>query len=339
MKTGAGKNRKRHESLHLHVMTTMEKETPRLNAAHIKAEALRLGFSACGLALAAPVGPAHAAFFRQWLAGGRQAGMDYMARHEALRLDPALLAEGCRTVVSVALNYRPATEMPANRLQLAWYAYGQDYHDIMRQKLRQLLESLQQGWPEGTLAGRACCDTAPVLERYWAWRCGLGWIGKHTQLVAPRAGSAFFLGEIFLNQPADRYDTPLSDHCGNCTRCVDACPTHALTPGEGLDARRCLSYLTIENRGPIPSEAAACMAPYLYGCDRCLRACPHLNGALPTRETAFAPRPELLEMTDDDWMKLDVEQYRRLFKGSAVKRAKFEGLTRNLAALAKGRQD
>ena len=134
--------------------------------------------------------------------------MDYMARHEALRLDPALLAEGCRTVVSVALNYRPATEMPADRLQLAWYAYGQDYHDIMRQKLRQLLESLQQDWPEGTLAGRACCDTAPVLERYWAWRCGLGWIGKHTQLVAPRAGSAFFLGEIFLNQPADRYDTP-----------------------------------------------------------------------------------------------------------------------------------
>lgn len=317
----------------------MEKTSQRLHAAHIKAEALRLGFSACGLAPAAPVDRLHADAFRRWTGEGQQAGMDYMARHEDLRLDPRLLAEDCRTVVSVALNYRPPTELPEGRLQIAWYAYGQDYHDVVREKLRRLLETLQQEWPEGGLSGRVCCDTAPVLERYWAWRCGIGWLGRHTQLTVPRAGSAFFLGEILLNREADCYDSPMDSLCGGCTRCVDACPTQAITPDGRLDARRCLSYLTIENRGPIPDEAAARMYPYFYGCDRCLKACPHLRSGTPTRETAFAPRPELLDMTDDDWYALDVEQYRRLFKGSAVKRAKFEGLKRNLAAIEKFRQN
>ena len=321
----------------------MERTIPRLSAAQIKAEALRLGFSACGLAPAAPANARHAAFFRQWLAQGRQAGMDYMARHEDLRLDPRLLMESCRTVVSVILNYRPATPIPPDRLQIAWYAYGQDYHDVVRAKLQALLQALQQDFPDGTLQGRACCDTAPVLERYWAWRCGLGWIGRHTQLVVPHAGSAFFIGELLLNFPADTYDSPIASGgtgysdsfatlCGTCTRCVDACPTHALSAG-GLDARRCLSYLTIENRGPIPEEAAQEMYPYLYGCDRCLQACPHLRHAVPAQEPAFTPRPELLQMTKEDWRHLSVEQYRRLFKGSAVKRAKYEGLVRNLTAL------
>ncbi len=321
----------------------MERTIPRLSAAQIKAEALRLGFSACGLAPAAPADTLHAAFLRQWLAQGRQADMDYMARHEDLRLDPRLLMEGCRTVVSVILNYRPATPIPPDRLQIAWYAYGQDYHDVIRAKLQALLQALQQDFPDGTLQGRACCDTAPVLERYWAWRCGLGWIGRHTQLVVPHAGSAFFIGELLLNLPADTYDSPIASGgtgysdsfatlCGTCTRCVDACPTHALSAG-GLDARRCLSYLTIENRGPIPEEAAQEMYPYLYGCDRCLQACPHLRHAVPAQEPAFTPRPELLQMTKEDWRHLSVEQYRRLFKGSAVKRAKYEGLVRNLTAL------
>lgn len=305
-----------------------------LSATQIKAEAARLGFSACGLAPAEPVAPLHAAFFKRWLGEGRQAGMAYMEGHEAKRLDPRLLVEGCRTVVCVALNYRPSTPIPDHKLQIAWYAYGQDYHDIMRQKLNSLLETLRHSTPEGTLQGRAFCDTAPILERYWAWRCGLGWIGRHTQLVIPRAGSAFFLGELMLNLPADAYDAPFpTDRCGTCRRCIEACPTQTLEEGRGLDARRCLSYLTIENRGGIPEEAAARMYPYFYGCDRCLRVCPHLRSAPPATEPAFTPRPELLQMEEEDWMALDVERYRMLFKGSAVKRAKYEGLIRNLKAL------
>ena len=162
----------------------------------------------------------------------------------------------------------------------------------------------------------------------------MGWIGRHTQLVIPRAGSAFFLGELMLNLPADAYDAPFpTDRCGTCRRCIEACPTQALEEGRGLDARRCLSYLTIENRGGIPEEAAARMYPYFYGCDRCLRVCPHLRSAPPATEPAFTPRPELLQMEEEDWMALDVERYRMLFKGSAVKRAKYEGLIRNLKAL------
>ena len=207
-----------------------------LSATQIKAEAARLGFSACGLAPAGPVAPQHAAFFKRWLGEGRQAGMAYMEGHEAKRLDPRLLVEGCRTVVSVALNYHPPTPIPDHKLQIAWYAYGQDYHDIMRQKLNSLLETLRHSTPEGTLQGRAFCDTAPVLERYWAWQCGLGWIGRHTQLVIPRAGSAFFLGELMLNLPADAYDAPFpTDRCGTCRRCIEACPTQALEEGRGSD--------------------------------------------------------------------------------------------------------
>ena len=306
-----------------------------LSATFVKAEARRLGFSACGLAPAGPVDPAHVAFFRDWLARGCQAGMAYLERHGDLRADPRRLMDGCRTVVSVALNYRPAESAPDGCLQLSWYAYGKDYHDVVRAKLQSLLSALQAVCP--ALRGRACCDTAPVLERYWAWRCGVGWLGRHTQVVVPRAGSAFFLGELLLDVPADRYDVPPREGCGSCMRCVESCPTHALS-GQGLDACRCLSYLTIEHKGEIPEEAAAKMFPYFYGCDRCLRACPHLRFAPPAAEPAFSPRPGILALSEEDWLRLDVEQYRQLFRGSAVKRVKYEGLKRNLEAIRKSRE-
>lgn len=308
-----------------------------LSAERVKAEAQSLGFYACGMAPAEPVDALHAAFFTRWLREGRQGEMAYMANYADKRTDPSLLVEGARTVVSVALNYYPGEKLPEDRPQLSWYAYGQDYHDLMRQKLQALLSRLQACHiPSGTLQGRCFCDTAPILERYWAWRCGLGWLGKHTQLVIPRAGSAFFLGELILNLPSDRYDSPMPPHCGTCRKCVDACPVGALSETEGLDARRCLSYLTIENRGEIPEEAAGKMAPYFYGCDRCLRACPHLSHATPTREEGLKPRKELLDMTAERWQQLTVEEYRALFKGSAVKRAKYEGLMRNISAMNKG---
>lgn len=306
-----------------------------LSATQIKAEAHRLGFYACGLAPAEPVAPAHAAFFRLWIGKGQHADMGYLENHEEKRLHPRLLEPGTQTIISVALNYYPPVRIPENRLQLSWYAYGTDYHTVMKQKLNQLLHALSAHYANGALQGRCFCDTAPVLEKYWAWRCGLGWIGKHTQLVIPNAGSTFFLGELFLNLPADNYDTPLAPRCGPCTRCIDACPTHALSPHHGLDCRQCLSYLTIEHRGEIPEETAQKMYPYFYGCDRCQQACPHICQASPTAEPAFRLRPALQQMTDEQWEHLDIEKYRILFKDSAVKRAKYEGLMRNLKAMNK----
>lgn len=301
----------------------------------IKAEALRLGFSACGVSPAEAVSPLHRDAFLRWIDEGAQAGMDYMAKHVDKRLDPTLLVEGARSVISVALNYYPPQQIPPDEYQLAWYAYGEDYHTVMKDKLAQLLHYVATLQP-GT-EGRAFCDTAPLLERYWAWRGGLGWIGRHTQLVIPRAGSAFFLGELVINQPL-AYDTPQPDRCGTCDQCLRACPTGALHAPARLDARRCLSYLTIEHRGDFPPETEVCMHGSIYGCDRCLRACPWMRFALPATEPRLWPRPELLAMRRADWEGLSVEHYRTLFKGSAVKRAKYEGLMRNISQAA-ARQD
>lgn len=244
--------------------------------------------------------------------------MDYMAGHMDMRLDPRLLVEGVKTIVSVAMNYLP----PQRAAGISLYAQGRDYHDVMRERLKMLMEEIG-----GT--GRVFVDTAPVLERYWAWRSGLGWIGRNHQLIIPGQGSTCFLGELFLTEEADNYDTSLPGGCGDCLRCVDACPTGALTK-EGMDARQCLSYLTIEHRGALPKGTQ--LKETFYGCDRCQEVCPHLRGACPTAETAYFPSETLLAMTPEDWRGLTVEQYRELFRGSAVKRAKFEGLKRNLDA-------
>ena len=216
----------------------------KINSKALKAEALRLGFSACGIAPAEPIDQAHQNALKMWLDADRQAGMTYMANHFDKRCDPTLLVEGTRCVVSVALNYYPATRIPDEEYQFAWYAYGKDYHDLMREKLAALFRFIQESdVPE--LNGRMFCDTAPVPERYWAWRAGLGWIGKNTQLIIPHAGSTFFLGELFLNAEADTYDRPQPNRCGRCNRCLQACPTKALETPYSLNAHRCLSYLTI----------------------------------------------------------------------------------------------
>ena len=284
----------------------------------VKAEALRLGFSACGVSPAAPVDARHAARFRQWLSEGQHADMHYMEGHQDMRLDPRLLVEGVRSIVSVALGYMPVRQAAG----ISLYAQGQDYHDILRQRLAQLMTAIG-----GT--GRAFVDTPPVLERYWAWRGGLGWIGRHHQLIIPHAGSAFFLGELFLLEAVDAYDSPLPGSCGDCMRCIQACPSGALT-AESLDARRCLSYLTIEHRGSLPFGTR--LPDNFYGCDRCLLACPHGHAAAPCGEAEFQPSAALLAMKREDWQSLTREQYQALFRGSAIKRAKYEGLLRNIAA-------
>ena len=343
----------------------------------IKAEALSLGFSACGIARAEAVSRDVAEGFMSWLNHGGHATMAYMENHLEKRLDPRLLVPGTKSIVSVALNYAPAQRLPEGEYQIAAYALGKDYHDIVKNKLRQLAqviiqyltphqlprggesdgaslkastrEDLEGRAPKSVLDGdsyRVFSDSAPVLERYWAVKAGLGWVGRNHQLIIPHAGSMFFLGELFLPIELE-YDTPMESRCGNCHNCIDACPTGALTPhqlprgGEqeastrgGLEGvfncSKCLSYLTIENRGEIPDDMAEAMGDTIYGCDRCQQACPWNRFAHPTDDPLLQPSEELLAMTREQWQNLTEEDFRRLFKGSAVKRAKYEGLMRNI---------
>lgn len=290
--------------------------TMTIDHTEIKAQAARLGFARCGLAVAAPVDETHAARFRRWLELGYCADMDYMRQHVDMRLNPELLVPGVRTIVSLAMNFMPEHQQPG----ISLYAQGQDYHDVMRQRMRQLMEALG-------LEGRCFVDTAPVLERYWAWRSGVGVLTPAGLVAVPGYGPTVFLGELFVTAEADHYDQPLPDSLPQQAGWPSLCP--ALT-ADGLDARRCRSYLTIEHRGPLPEGLR--LPTCFYGCDRCLRATPQFREAHPTAEPAFQPSEALLAMTPADWHSLTVEQYRQLFKGSAVKRAKYEGLMRNIEA-------
>lgn len=285
-----------------------------LNSTDIKALALRKGFCACGLAKAEPVAEQFAIRYRRWLSLDYQGEMDYMRRNVALRLNPALLVPGVKTIVSLALNFMPGAQQPA----ISLYAQGKDYHDVMRQRMGELMEACG-------LTGRCFVDTAPVLERYWAWRSGVGILTQSGLVSVPGYGPTVFLGELFLTTQADHYDAPLPDSLPEQQGWTRLCP--ALTP-EGLDARRCISYQTIEHRGPLPPDIR--LSSTFYGCDRCLRATSQFRESHPTSEPAFQPSEELLAMKRDDWQSLTEEQYRQLFRGSAVKRAKYDGLKRNI---------
>lgn len=307
-----------------------------ISTATLKECATRLGFAACGVAPAGPVDAQRAEELKAWLAEGCYGDMDYLARNVDKKLDPRLLVEGARSVVSLAVNYYPGEEgftgeTEENAWRLARYAYGTDYHEVVKLMLRQLLAAL--GLEEGT-DGRAFVDTAPVDEKYWAQRCGLGWRGRNSQLIIPGAGSFFFLGELILTHECDTYDEPQRNRCGTCHACLDACPTQALRGDGTMDARKCLSYLTIEYRGELPTDVQAKMSPCFYGCDRCAEVCPwNKRFARPTEVALLKPRQTLLAMKPEDWRHLTREQYQELFRKSAVKRAKFEGLTRNISAL------
>ena len=331
----------------------------RYSRKEIKVEAERLGFFACGIARAEPVDAETAAAVRSWISKGSQATMDYMANYTEKRLNPCLLVPGTKSIVSLAMNYAPAQTMPETEYQLAAYAYGQDYHDVMKAKLRLLAALIANKFegesdsevgendsdstaitipktnetnPEPAGEIRVFVDTAPVLERYWAQRAGLGWIGKNHQLIIPRAGSMFFLGEIFLPYEFESYDSPIPSRCGNCRRCIEACPTCAITDEWGFDSEKCLSYQLIENRGELSEQAKQSMGTTIYGCDRCQTACPWNKFATPNTTPEFQPKSELLAMTKADWHNLTIDEYRALFKGSAVKRVKFDGLKRNISA-------
>ena len=290
----------------------------------IKQRAKELGFTACGITRATAVSDDVRQMFDMWTASGSHGEMNYMAGNYEKRMDPTLLVEGCRSIIVVAQNYYPSSFTP----HLSRYAQGRDYHKVVKDKLFQLLQYINKLTPT---KGRAFCDSAPVLERYWAVQAGLGWCGKNRQLVIPHAGTHFFLGELLMDTIA-AYDAPYpTTHCGNCNACIDNCPAQALSD-RGLDARRCLSYLTIEYRGALPHGTGEKMGECFYGCDRCQSVCPHNRHASPTDEQQFAPSEKLLSMSTDEWKKLTQEQFDELFSESATQRCGYSQLMRNIEA-------
>ena len=297
----------------------------------LKNKALQLGFDACGVARGDVVGE-DSSFFNNWLGKNFQGEMGYMANHVEKRTDPRLLVENTRSVVVVLMNYFPAELQPPDAPQVAKYAYGKDYHTIIKEKLYELLNFLQETYPDKNIQGRPFTDSAPVLERYWAKQAGLGWIGKNTNLIHPQLGSFCFIGELLLNVELD-YNTPLSDRCGNCSLCIEHCPTAALVaPGE-LDARKCLSYLTIEQKGDIPAEYQEKMNNCVFGCDSCQDICPWNRKAKAHQIADFMPPKDFLTLTSEDWRKINETQFESIFANSALQRAGYEKIRKTINIL------
>ena len=296
----------------------------------IKAEALRLGFTVCGIAQATNVDTQTASTVEQWVNEGRNGTMSYLERNSEKRTDPRLLVPGCRSIICVALNYF-TDSANEEKLHISRYARGSDYHKVVKDRLYLLLQAINS---KQSVTGRPFCDTAPILERYWAVRAGIGWIGKNHQLIIPGQGTHFFLGELLIDAELE-YDTPLcGNRCGECSKCLNACPTNALTV-DGFDARKCLSYLTIEYDGELPENIGEKMGKCFYGCDRCQSCCPHNKFASPTEIPEFVPKSELLAMSEKEWYELTEEKYKSLFNKTAVERCGFRGLKRNIDATRK----
>ena len=299
---------------------------PRQRAALIKAKAHELGFLACGVARAGFL-EAEAPRLEQWLRQGKHGTMGYMERNFDLRLDPTKLVPGARSVISLAYNYfTPPQQQDPEAPKLSTYAYGRDYHKVVKKRLKPLVAFIHEQF--GAVELRAFVDSAPVLEKSWAERAGIGWRGKHTNVIRQGAGSYFFLCELITDLELEP-DAPATDHCGTCRRCVDACPTEAITP-YGVDGSRCISYLTIELKEAIPQEFSGHMEGWAFGCDICQQVCPWNRFSTPHREPEFAPKAELLGLSADEWHGMTELVFDRLFEGSAVKRTKYAGLARNL---------
>jgi len=292
----------------------------------IKSEAQRLGFADCGIAKATLL-DTESANLKKWLNDGRHGDMQYMENHFEKRVNPQKLVENAKSVISVIFNYYPSHNQPKATYKISKYAYGKDYHFILKDKLRSLFNYLQSIIPE--VQGRAFVDTAPVMDKVWAQKAGLGWIGKNTNLINPKLGSYVFIGELIVDIELE-YDTPVKDYCGNCRKCVDACPTGALTGPYQIDASKCISYLTIEKKGELPNEYQNKMNKWIFGCDACQDVCPWNRKAIPHQSEELKPHPDLLKFKDTDWENLTKEKFNELFRKSAVKRTKYTGLKRNI---------
>lgn len=298
----------------------------------VQNKAAVLGFEQVGFARAQALDE-EARHLEKWLNGGMHGTMAWMEGHFDMRIDPTKLVDGAKTVISVTLQYHQGpVDIHEKTPRISTYAMGDDYHDVLRSKLRTLYEYITE--LIGDVNGRIFTDSAPVMDKAWAARSGLGWIAKNGNLLNRTLGSWFFIGEIILDIEFEP-DRPTTDHCGSCTRCIDACPTQAIVMPQVIDARKCISYLTIELKDSIPESFHKGIGEWMYGCDVCQEVCPWNRKAPLSREPAFEPRKDILEMTAEGWRYLDVETFRRLFKGSAVKRTKYAGLVRNISISTK----
>jgi len=295
----------------------------------IKLKAKSLGFSDCAILPAGELTD-EKNHFQNWLDAGMNGEMGYMERNQEKRLDPRLLFENAKTILVVLQNYYPKkTQKEPQAPVISKYAYGTDYHFVMKDKLKKLLQFIQVEITPCN--GRPFVDSAPVLERAWAQRAGLGWIGKNSNLISVEHGSFFYIGELILDTELP-YDQPkiVSDHCGNCTHCIDACPTNAIVDNRIIDARKCISYQTIELRGDLDENLKGQFENRIFGCDICQDVCPWNLKAEPHNDPDLKPSTNILELTRDDWYKMDKPLFNQLFKKSAVKRTRFKGLKRNL---------
>lgn len=299
------------------------------NAQHttfIKSEAKRLGFLSCGVSKAQFL-EEEAPRLEAWLRQNRHGEMGYMENHFDKRLDPTKLVPGAKSVISLLLNYYPSETQREDSYKISKYAYGTDYHFVIKDKLKQLMHTIQA--EIGDVHGRAFVDSAPVMDKAWAAKSGLGWIGKHSNLLTQRVGSFYFIAELIVDLELE-YDMPVTDHCGSCTACIDACPTQAIVQPYVVDGSKCISYATIELKNEIPDHFSGQMDDWMFGCDICQDVCPWNRFSKPHREPLFDPHPELLSKSKKEWEEVTREVFNEIFKKSAVKRTKFEGLRRNI---------
>jgi len=295
----------------------------------IKARAQELGFMDCGIAAAGFL-EEEAPRLEAWLNKGFHGEMQYMENHFDKRLDPRLLVDGAKSVISLSLNYYTTEQqIDTDAPRLSKYAYGADYHNVIKDKLKQLLQFINENI--GEVNGRAFVDSAPVLDKAWAKKAGLGWVGKNANLINKNAGSFFFLAELIVDLELEYDIQPTADHCGTCTRCIDACPTEAIVGPYLVDGSKCISYLTIELKNEIPAMFKDKMDGWMFGCDICQDVCPWNRFSVVNQEPSFKPHPDLLGMTKQDWEEITEDTFKKVFKGSAVKRTKYAGLTRNIS--------
>ncbi len=299
------------------------------NTNQIKSEAARLGFLSCGISKAEFL-EEEAPRLEKWLEQNMHGEMQYMENHFDKRLDPRLLVDGAKSVISLLLNYYPKEQQNDQSYKISKYAYGTDYHFVIKDKLKELLHFIRS--EIGEVNGRAFVDSAPVLDKAWAARSGLGWMGKHTNLLTKDVGSYYFIAELIVDLDLE-YDHPVTDHCGSCTACIDACPTQAIVQPYVVDGSKCISYFTIELKNEIPPGYKEQFDDWMFGCDVCQDVCPWNRFSKSHKEPLFDPKPELLSNTRKDWEELTEEVFADLFRRSAVKRTKFSGLKRNIAFL------
>lgn len=292
----------------------------------IKAESKRLGFLSCGISKAGFL-EEEAPRLESWLNKNQHGQMAYMENHFDKRLNPTLLVEDAKSVISLLLNYYPSEEQNKESYKISKYAYGQDYHFVIKEKLTELLHTIQS--EIGDVSGRAFVDSAPVLDKAWAAKSGLGWIGKNSNLITQKTGSFYFIAELIVDLELD-YDYATTDHCGTCTACIDACPTEAIVSPYVVDGSKCISYYTIELKDNLPQEMKGKFNDWMFGCDICQDVCPWNRFSKPHKEPLFQPNSEVLSFTKKDWEEITEDTFKKVFANSAVKRTKLNGLQRNI---------